>query len=76
MWLELYINLTLGLLQTKYLTNRDEWKEAYAEIEIQVFDIIYEYIFFPTVIANVRGLHPRIAGQLISLEQGQCLRIS
>jgi len=58
--------LTLGLLQTTYLTNRDEWREGYAEIENHVFNMIY--IFSPTLTANVKGLHPRFAGQLNSLD--------
>ena len=66
MWLELRINLTLGLLQTIYLTNGDEWREDYAEIEVHVFNMIY--IFSLTVIANVKGIYPRFAGQLNFLE--------
>ena len=36
--IDLCINFTLGLLQTTYLTNGDEWREGLAEIEIHVFN--------------------------------------
>jgi len=39
-WLELCINLTLGLLQTKHLTNGDQWEEYHAVLESYVFDRI------------------------------------
>jgi hypothetical protein len=40
MWLQLCINLTLGLLQTKHLTNGDQWEEGHAVIETYVFNRI------------------------------------
>ena len=40
MWLQLCINLALGLLQTKQLTNGDQWKEGHAVTETRVFDRI------------------------------------
>jgi hypothetical protein len=60
------INFTLGFLQITYLTNGDELREGLAETEIHVFNMIY--IFSPTVIANIKGLCPRFAAQLNSLE--------
>jgi hypothetical protein len=36
MWLELRTNLTLGLLQTKHLTNGDQWK-GNVEMETNYF---------------------------------------
>ena len=43
MCLELCINLTLGLLETKHLTNGDQWK-GLAVTETYVFDGIYMFL--------------------------------
>ena len=50
-WLELWINLTSGLLQTKHLTNVDQWKEEYAVLRDA------GCIRFPmTIVRSVKGL--------------------
>jgi hypothetical protein len=66
MLLEQCINLTLGLLQTKHVTNDDQWKEGHALIETYVFD--RSYMISPTVVASITGLYPRCEGQLHSHE--------
>jgi hypothetical protein len=41
MWLQLRINLTLGLLSTKHITNGDQWNGGHTVTETHVFDRIY-----------------------------------
>jgi hypothetical protein len=44
-WLQLCINSALGSLQTKQLTNGNQWKEGHAVTETRVFYRIS--MFFP-----------------------------
>ena len=53
------------LVIKKNLSNSDQKKEDRAVIQTNVFDRIFK--FLPTVVANVKGLYPRCAGQLHSL---------
>ena len=65
MWLELSINLTLGLLETKLLANGDQWTADHAVIETHVVDSV---CFAPTFVASVQGPYTRYEGQLRSRE--------
>ena len=34
MWFDVWINLTLGLLSTKYLTYGDQWERGHADFDV------------------------------------------
>jgi hypothetical protein len=65
--LELHINLSLGMLWRKHLTNGDQWEKCQAVIQAHIF---YTICIFPwTVIASDEGFYPSCTGQLPSLER-------
>jgi hypothetical protein len=60
MWVELCVNLTLSFLYTKHVINGEQWKEGHPVPENHVFDRV--------AAVSVKGLYPRCACQLHSLE--------
>jgi len=65
-FLQLYINLASGLLQTKYQTIGDHYNEGHAVIENHVFDSIC--MLYPDRRRECQGHYPSFEGQLHSLE--------